>query len=93
MHILYVDMSGNVGGTDRHFIMAGVAVFETAIHPVMMNIERRLAQVLELPPEDLVDIELHASEIRGGRKRWRNFPKDKRSQVFEQILSLIKEQS
>lgn len=74
MYILYIDMSGQIADPQsRHFVMAGVAVKETAIYHVIRELDELIADSpLSLPP----DIELHGVDIVRGKKIWRSFDKD-----------------
>ncbi len=77
MHLLYVDMSGNVGQpAERHFIMAGVAVFETGIHHVIRELDGIIAD--HFPRRDIGEVELHGSPMWGGRGFWRQVPDRRR---------------
>ncbi len=86
MHLLYVDMSGNVGRSDEtHFIMAGVAVFETGIHHVIQELDQIIAR--HFPEREPSEVELHGSPMWGGRGFWRHV-KDRR-RIMEEALGVF----
>lgn len=92
MHLLYVDMSGNVGRKDeRHFVMAGVAVFETGIHHVIQELDGIVAR--HFPDHSPGEIELHGSPLWGGRNFWRKVPKEKRERIFAEALGVFRGRS
>ncbi len=89
MHLLYVDMSGNVGqATETHFVMAGVAVFETGVHHVIRELDGIVAR--HFPDHDAREIELHGSPMWGGRGFWRHVPKDRRHAVMKDALGVFR---
>jgi len=88
MHLLYIDMSGSTGRSDeRHFVMAGVSVYERAIYHVINEIEDTLQRVLNT--DRIENIELHANAILSGRGRWRSVPRDVRSNLLHEILGVL----
>ena len=88
MHLLYVDMSGTVGNPrERHFIMAGVAVYETAVFHVIQELDALLRD--QLGPETVESMELHGNEMLGGRKSWRSVPREKRERLFDKALAVL----
>jgi len=88
MHLLYVDMSGNVGRADEsHFVMAGVAVYEAGIHHVINELDQVIAQ--HFPNQDISEIELHGSPMWGGRGSWRHVAREKRVKIMEDALAVF----
>ncbi len=88
MHILYCDISGNVGGTnDSHVVLAGVCVREDAIYHVI----RELDEIVANSPLGLPDnMELHANEIAAGRGRlWRGIGVEKRRAFLQECLAVF----
>lgn len=87
LHLLYCDISGNVGSTSQtHIVLGGVAVKEDAIYHVIKELDDIVAQYPNyFPPET----ELHANEIAAGRKRWRRVPQEVRSEIFERVLGVF----
>ena len=68
MYILYLDESGNPDDpSDRHFVLAGAAVFERVVHFLTRSLDE--VQAKHLP--GLEPIDFHAAEIRSGRGFWR----------------------
>lgn len=89
MHLLYVDMSGNVGrASESHFVMAGVAVYETGVHHVIRELDGILAR--HLPDHDTTEIELHGSPMWGGRGFWRHVAKQTRLQIVKDALGVFR---
>jgi len=89
MHILYADIAGSVGSTrERHIILAGVAVYETAIFHVMRELDTVVKQ--HLPGHDHASIELHGNAINAGRKFWRSVPRDTRRSLLMDALGVLK---
>lgn len=86
MYILYLDESGNPGDpADKHFVLAGAAVFERSIHFLTEAVDRvQATQFPGSPP-----IEFHVNAIRSGRGFWRDVEKEKRNQVLTDIASAI----
>ncbi len=69
MYILYVDDAGSVGNhTERHFILAGIALFERQIE----HLERVLdAFAVSTGLSDPEALELHGNQMLPGTKKWR----------------------
>lgn len=67
MHILYVDDSGSVGdSTQRYLVLGGVSVFERGIYH-LINAADQCVTAFGLGPAP--DIELHGTDMYGGRGR------------------------
>jgi hypothetical protein len=67
MHILYVDDSGSVGDATQQFlVLGGVSVFERGIYHLISDADRC---VESFGLGDAGDIELHATDMYGGRGR------------------------
>lgn len=87
VHLLYLDDSGSVSNPqDRYIVLAGVAVFERQPHHFS---ERLDAIAKQLRPEDPAELEFHATEILGGKKKWRKIRKDSRYKAYRDGLSII----
>ncbi len=69
MYLLYLDESGNENDpADRHFILAGAAVFERVTYFVTQTAARIQSKYFpDAPP-----IPFHATEIRAGKGFWRS---------------------
>ena len=91
MHVLYVDMSGNLGDDrDRNFVMAGVSVKETAMYHVMRRLDELVAgNDFNIPSYT----ELHATHMLTGKKPWRHIERAKRETFYQQCLSTLGEQN
>jgi Protein of unknown function (DUF3800) len=69
MYILYVDDAGTVGNhSQKHFILAGIALFERHIEHLDRALNH-LARQTGLPDPD--NLEFHGSQMLPGTKRWR----------------------
>jgi len=89
VHLLYVDMSGNVGRADEtHFVMAGVAVFERGVHHVIRELDRVVEK--HFPDQDISEIELHGSPMWGGRNFWRKVDREQRLKIISEALAVFR---
>ena len=90
MHILYVDASGGVANpADKHFILAGVSVFERAIYHEIKKIDDAVAN-FDIGPAD--QIELHGNPMYSGRKApWRSISRKDRESMLRSIYNKIAE--
>jgi hypothetical protein len=89
MHILYLDDSGSVANAnERYFVLGGIAVFERGIHHLIQQID---AYIDSLSLGDQAQIELHATDIYGGRKRpWSDFKvRADREAILYSILDIV----
>ena len=86
MHLLYLDESGNPDdAADGHFVLAGVSVFERAVHALSISVEAIQAKHFPgLPP-----VEFHASQIRNGRDFWRQVDKAKRNEILIDLADTL----
>lgn len=78
MYVLYIDGSGSVRNpSERHFVLAGLAVFERSIFHLIKETDDFVASLRLGAPED---VELHGSEIaRGASAPWEGDPKESSS--------------
>jgi hypothetical protein len=93
MHLLYVDDSGSIGNaTEKYFILGGVAVFERAVYHVIKELDDVVAG-FKLGGSAL-DIELHGTEMYGGRADpWRSIKnKTERENMINRALAVIANQ-
>ena len=66
MYVLYLDGSGSVKSpTERHFVLAGIAVFERQIYHLISKTDQFVSS---LGLGDPHDIELHGSFMANGKK-------------------------
>jgi Protein of unknown function (DUF3800) len=90
MHLLYVDDSGSVGNaSEKYFILGGVAVFERAVYHVIKGLDDVVASYgIGGPP---LDIELHGTEMYGGRSEpWRSIKnKPEREEMITRALAIL----
>lgn len=85
MHVLYIDDSGSVSNAnERFFVLAGVAVYETALYHLIKAVDDCVVGFKLGPAEE---IELHATDIYGGRgSPWSTI---KQRAPREQLLNCI----
>lgn len=84
MHLLYVDESGATDDPDqRHFVLAGVSVFERKTHWIEQDLHAIAKRFNEHDPHA---VELHGSPMRGGRGDWRRFPVESRLTAMQDAL-------
>lgn len=87
MFILYIDGSGSVVNPDeKHFVLAGVAVFERQIFHLIQELDN-LVDSFGLEPES--QIELHGNPMYGGKKQWRSVDRAKRLEFMHQALGVL----
>lgn len=88
MHILYVDASGGVANPhDKHFILAGVSVFERAIYHEIRNMDKAVAD-FGIGSAD--EIELHGNPMHSGRTPpWKGVPRRDREEMLLSIYDRI----
>jgi hypothetical protein len=87
MHLLYLDDSGSVkNATDRHVILAGVAVFERLPYWFSQKLDE-IAQ--DLWPDHWTGLEFRGSDIFSGRKHWRGIPRADRHRAYERALDIL----
>lgn len=88
MFILYVDGSGSVKNPDeRHFVLAGVAVWERQIFHLIKTLDDLVATFGLDPAED---IELHGSPMYQGRgEPWRSVQRAGREKMMGQALDCL----
>ena len=88
MHLLYVDMSGSVGRADqRHFVMAGVSLYEMALYHVIGELKEIKRRALG---ERAAAFELHANEMWNGRGKWRAIRRERRRAMIADALSVLR---
>lgn len=86
MYLLYVDESGNYKEPADHFVVAGVAVSESALVPLQRAIERAIQQRLSA---HLWGLELHAQHMRTGKGPWRGVPKPVREELLRDVVAAV----
>ena len=88
MHLLYLDDAGSVvNPDDKHFVLAGISVFERQAHWLQLELDRlaeSMADRLGTPtPETL---EFHGNPIRKGNGWWRKMGSEERRSVIVDAL-------
>ena len=88
MYLLYLDGSGSVRNpAERHFVLAGVAVFERQIYHLLSDADRFVETLGLGPPQD---VELHASVMAAGRKGvWKGIVRQERLATIQKGLGLL----
>jgi hypothetical protein len=87
MHLLYVDESGSVRDPQqKHFVLAGIAVFERQSYWISTEMDKIAAR---FDPADHNSVELHGNPMYGGKKFWRQFPKEIRHQAIKDCLGIL----
>ncbi len=73
MYLLYLDDSGSVqNASDRHIVLAGLAVFERKSHWFSSELDNIAAR---LWPSGPTSLEFRGTDIIGGKKQWRRLEK------------------
>lgn len=88
MHILYIDGSGSVANPgERHFVLAGVAVFERSIYHLIQKLDD-LVDSFGL--DDPQQTELHGSPMYSGKGNpWRTVPRNDREAMMNRTLGVL----
>jgi hypothetical protein len=85
MYLLYLDDAGSVqNASDRHIVLAGIALFERQIHFLDKLLNELAAEIF---PESPLELEFHASHMLSGKGIWRSMPKEKRRQLLAKGLA------
>ena len=69
---------------DKYAVLAGFVTREDQNYWIQQNIDRLVNQYT-----GMTDIEIHGSPLRTGRGEWHQFPKEKREQLFIEVLNYI----
>jgi Protein of unknown function (DUF3800) len=89
MYLLYADESGTSSDPKQvHFVLAGICVFERQSFWLSNELESIAAR---FNPGDPGSIELHGNPMFGGKKYWRQFPKEMRITAIKDALTAIKD--
>ena len=84
MYLLYLDDSGSVGNaSDRHIILAGIAVFERQAHWFSENVDQIATGIW---PEKPRSLEFRGSDMFSGKKHWRGVSREVRLAAFRDVL-------
>lgn len=87
MYLFYVDESGSVSDpAQTHFVLSGVSLFERQGYWLSNELDNIAAR---FNPADPNSVELHGSPMHGGKKFWRQFPKEMRVNAIKDSLSLL----
>lgn len=86
MFLLYLDESGNAyDAGDRHFVMAGLAVFERRTFWMQQEAEQIKARHFPAAPP----LDFHAQPIRSGGGFWRRVDLERRTKVLREIGAIV----
>ena len=91
MHLLYLDSAGSVADpSHKHFILAGVSIFERQAYWLQRELERLaegLAERLGNPTPERM--EFHGNPIRKGDSWWRKMgPEERYSVIMDALLTV-----
>ncbi len=89
MYLLYLDESGDANGwqSQKHFVLAGVAVYENLIAALDREIQRIQEKYF---PGVTIPIAFHATDIRRGKGQFEQFQPSRREEILNDIYGLIK---
>lgn len=86
MYLLYLDQAGNAGHAgERHFVLAGAAVFERATFHMTRALDALQRRYLPEHP----DTRIHAGDIRSGKGVWRRVPRLSRNAMLTDLGKVI----
>ena len=88
MYLLYLDGSGTVKNpNERHFILAGVAVFERQVYHLIRKTDEFVTSLNVGNPHDA---ELHGSVMANGKSApWKGIARQNRLEIIERGLNLL----
>ena len=87
MYLLYLDDSGSVkNASDRHIILAGLAVFERKGHWLSKGLDDLAAKAWPDSPKSL---EFRGADIFSGKNHWRGIEKAPRIQLYREALEIL----
>ncbi|MDR1397495.1 MAG: DUF3800 domain-containing protein [Desulfarculales bacterium] len=84
MYLLYADDSGLPDNNCKYCVLAGFAIRETQTLFVQKDIDK-----ITMEHVGDCEIELHGNPMRSGKKQWRNFPKEKRDNLYSAVMQYI----
>ena len=88
MYLLYADESGSISDPAQDvFVLAGISLFERQGYWFANRLD---AIANRFNPADPNAIELHGNPLHQGKKFWRQFPFEQRSQAIKDCLQIIK---
>jgi hypothetical protein len=86
LYLLYIDESGNAyDAADRHFVVAGIAVFERRTYWMQQQAEGIKATHFPTAPP----LDFHTQPVRAGHGFWRRVDPETRNQVLSEIAAII----
>lgn len=87
MHLLYLDESGSTDAD--HFVIAGFIIHWRGVEALSASVD----QLIRHRIGDSDALELHAGQIRSGRRRWSRIPRNARKQLTEDVVELLRAQA
>ena len=83
--MLYIDDSGSpTNASDKYSVLAGFVTWEDQNYWIQQNIDKLVYQYT-----GTTNMELHGSPLRTGKGEWHQFPKQKREDLFMDVLQYI----
>lgn len=87
VHLLYLDDPGSTrNASDRHVILAGLAVYERLPYWFSGHLD---ALAREVRPEFWRDLEFRGVNILAGRTQWRKIPREVRTTTYLRALRIL----
>ena len=87
MFLLYLDDSGSVqNASDRHIILAGIAVFERQLHWLSLKLDEIARQIW---PDNPHNLEFRGADMLGGKKHWRGVQKAQREAAYRAAMETL----
>ena len=88
MYLLYLDDAGSVtSNRERHFILAGICLFERQVH----FLDRALEDIARQIDPETRAVEFHGSHMLPGKGVWRAMEKADRRRVFRHALAAARD--
>lgn len=86
MFLLYLDESGSPDDNTQPFVVGGLAIHASEVDDMRREVEAIVAKHLDA---HLHGLELHATEVLGGRGGWRGVPRHVRDAVAADLVALV----
>lgn len=89
MYLLYIDESGSPDDQAHPFVVGGLALQAQRVAAIRRDVEAIFAKHLDPHDPHHRGLELHATELLGGKNRWRRIPRDVRMAIRDDVLRLL----
>jgi hypothetical protein len=86
MYLLYLDESGSPDDNTQPFVVGGLAIQANSLNGIRRDVEAIVAKRLD---PHLHGLELHATEVLGGRGGWRGIPPAVRKGVADDVVAYL----